>query len=113
MTAVAEQTGAWLAEFTGLPAVAPWAQALREAAFERFAKLGFPTTREEEWRFTNVAPIARASFKRRLAAGQVTGLSGGAQAGTLEEGVNAIEAMPDFAFGGEGAAATDGIPPLG
>jgi len=85
MTAVAEQTGAWLAEFTGLPAVAPWAQALREAAFERFAKLGFPTTREEEWRFTNVAPIARASFKRRLAAGQVTGLSGGAQAGTLEE----------------------------
>jgi len=85
MTAVAEQTGAWLAEFTGLPAVAPWAQALREAAFERFAKLGFPTTREEEWRFTNVAPIARSSFQRGSAAGLVTGLTGGAQAGTLEE----------------------------
>ena len=32
---------------------------LREAAFQRFAELGFPTTHDEEWRFTNVAPIAR------------------------------------------------------
>jgi Fe-S cluster assembly protein SufD len=36
-----------------------WVQALREAALERFQQLGFPTTHEEEWRFTNVAPIAR------------------------------------------------------
>jgi Fe-S cluster assembly protein SufD len=85
MTAVAEQTGAWLKEFTGLPAVAPWAQELRETAFQRFAKLGFPTTHDEEWRFTNVAPIARASFTKGLTAGQITGLTGGAQACTLEE----------------------------
>ena len=32
MTAVAEQTGAWLAEFTQLPAAAPWVRELREAA---------------------------------------------------------------------------------
>jgi Fe-S cluster assembly protein SufD len=43
-TAVSEQT---------------WVQALREAALQRFEELGFPTTHEEEWRFTNVAPIAR------------------------------------------------------
>src|ERR1019366_9761990 len=61
------------------------AQELRETAFQRFAKLGFPTTHDEEWRFTNVAPIARSTFQRGLAAGQVTGLTGGAQAGTLEE----------------------------
>ena len=30
----------------------------REAAFDRFVERGFPTTRDEEWRFTNVAPIA-------------------------------------------------------
>jgi Fe-S cluster assembly protein SufD len=36
-----------------------WVQALREAALERFQELGFPTTHEEEWRFTNVAPIAK------------------------------------------------------
>jgi Fe-S cluster assembly protein SufD len=85
MTAVAEQTGAWLAEFTRLPAVAPWAQELRETAFQSFARLGFPTTHDEEWRFTNVAPIARSYFTKGLAAGQITGLTGGAQAGTLEE----------------------------
>ena len=27
-----------------------------------FAALGFPTTRQEEWRFTNVAPIAGTAF---------------------------------------------------
>jgi Fe-S cluster assembly protein SufD len=36
-----------------------WTQPLREAAIARFAELGFPTTRLEEWKYTNVAPIAR------------------------------------------------------
>lgn len=34
----------------------------REAEFERFLELGFPTTRMEDWRFTSIAPIAQASF---------------------------------------------------
>ncbi len=40
-----------------------WLHAMRDRAFERFRALGFPTTRLEEWRFTNVAPIARARFE--------------------------------------------------
>lgn len=39
------------------------AHSLRRAAIERFAAVGFPTTRDEEWRFTNVAPIARTPFQ--------------------------------------------------
>ncbi|MGH8058934.1 MAG: SufB/SufD family protein, partial [Candidatus Entotheonellia bacterium] len=39
-----------------------WTSSLREAAISRFAELGFPTTREEEWKYTNVAPIARTPF---------------------------------------------------
>ena len=35
---------------------------LRRQAIERFSDLGFPTVRMEEWRFTNVAPIARTEF---------------------------------------------------
>ncbi len=31
---------------------------IRKAAIARFAELGFPTNRDEDWRFTNVAPIA-------------------------------------------------------
>ena len=40
-----------------------WTQQLREAAIARFAELGFPTTRHEEWKYTNVAPIARIPFQ--------------------------------------------------
>jgi Fe-S cluster assembly protein SufD len=35
---------------------------IRRRAAERFEERGFPTTKEEEWRFTNVAPIAKAQF---------------------------------------------------
>src|SRR5205085_8343863 len=35
---------------------------LREQALARFEQVGFPTTSEEDWKYTNVAPIARASF---------------------------------------------------
>src|SRR6266436_102017 len=42
----------------------PWLREIREAASERFAELGFPTTRDEDWRFTNVAPLARISFDK-------------------------------------------------
>jgi Fe-S cluster assembly protein SufD len=34
----------------------------REDALNSFLALGFPTTRDEEWRFTSVAPIAGHSF---------------------------------------------------
>jgi Fe-S cluster assembly protein SufD len=62
MNAVAEQTANWLEAFTKQPAAPAWVQKLREAGFARFAEAGFPTTHNEEWRFTNVAPIARVSW---------------------------------------------------
>jgi Fe-S cluster assembly protein SufD len=62
MSAVAEQTGAWLEQFTKQPPAPAWLQVLRDRAFAHFAELGFPTTHDEEWRFTNVAPIARTVF---------------------------------------------------
>jgi Fe-S cluster assembly protein SufD len=66
MTAAAEQIGAWLAEFGRQQPVNAWVQELRNDAFQRFSQLGFPTTHDEEWRFTNVAPIARADFRIAL-----------------------------------------------
>lgn len=39
-----------------------WLQALRRTAIDRFRETGFPAARDEEWRFTSVAPIARADF---------------------------------------------------
>jgi Fe-S cluster assembly protein SufD len=40
-----------------------WLDPIREAAADRFKELGFPTTHNEEWRFTNVAPIARTAWE--------------------------------------------------
>jgi len=41
-----------------------WISRIRTAAFDRFVELGFPTTRLEEWKYTNVAPIAKTPFRR-------------------------------------------------
>jgi Fe-S cluster assembly protein SufD len=36
---------------------------LREEAAERFAKLGWPTPRVEEWRYTNLAPLQKIEWR--------------------------------------------------
>lgn len=51
-------------ELTGARAGEPsWVERLREGAFGRFEELGFPTTDEEDWKYTNVAPLARKAFR--------------------------------------------------
>jgi Fe-S cluster assembly protein SufD len=40
-----------------------WVRLLRENGFDRFEQVGFPTTDEEEWKYTNVAPIAKIPFE--------------------------------------------------
>jgi len=41
---------------------------LREAAFARFAKLGLPTTQDEDWKYTSLAPLAQMPFEPGAAA---------------------------------------------
>ena len=41
----------------------PWLKELREGAFARFCEVGFPTTHDEDWRFTNASAIARTAFE--------------------------------------------------
>ncbi len=40
----------------------PWVQQTRDTALSRFAEQGFPTARDEEWKYTNVTPIQRHVF---------------------------------------------------
>jgi len=35
---------------------------LRQAAFARFAELGLPTVKDEEWKYTSLAPLAQIQF---------------------------------------------------
>lgn len=52
-----------------------WTLPMREAAIRRFAEAGFPTTRLEDWKYTNVAPLTRTQFQ--LAPSGENGLSAG------------------------------------
>ena len=62
MTQLAEKLHPWVA--SGRPAGGPrWLQDLRDRGAATFTSLGFPTVREEEWRFTNIAPIAAVDFQ--------------------------------------------------
>lgn len=40
-----------------------WVFPIRKAGIARFAELGFPTLQNEDWRFTNVAPVRKLPFK--------------------------------------------------
>lgn len=67
MTTSIQNVGTYLETFTEFAQHAnghnfPWLRKLREDAFARFCETGFPTTHDEDWRFTNVSAIARASF---------------------------------------------------
>ena len=41
----------------------PWLRRLRRDSFERFYQVGFPSTHDEDWRFTNVSAIAQMTFE--------------------------------------------------
>jgi len=63
MAQVVEKLQPWLAALEARPQGGPrWLQDLRDRSAARFSALGFPTVRDEEWRFTNVNPIANAEF---------------------------------------------------
>jgi Fe-S cluster assembly protein SufD len=51
-------------QFSNRSAAQPrWLDSLRQEAFARFAETGFPTTHDEDWRFTNVAAVANTAFE--------------------------------------------------
>ncbi len=66
--ATSEQIGNYLDRFTEFQKRAagrelPWLRELRDRAFARFCETGFPTTHDEDWRFTNVSAISRTEFE--------------------------------------------------
>lgn len=53
----------YVADFGRIGKSLPGYEGLRKNAIERFSQLGFPTGREEAWRFTDTTPIAEIPFK--------------------------------------------------
>jgi Fe-S cluster assembly protein SufD len=70
------QLETYLEAFSDFQKTAPghdlaWLRKLREDAFARFCQVGFPTTHDEDWRFTNVSAIAKTPFRLASNAGQI------------------------------------------
>ena len=45
------------------PVVPKWVEGLRQPAFDKVQHAGLPTLRDEEWRYTNVKPIAEGKYE--------------------------------------------------
>ncbi len=63
-TAAASAKQSYLAAIEQLKgADAPdWLRTIRDAGAAKFAELNFPTRKDEDWRFTNVAPLVQSNF---------------------------------------------------
>jgi Fe-S cluster assembly protein SufD len=45
----------------------PWLELVRSGAIDRFEQIGFPTVHDEEWKYTNLATLAKERFQPALA----------------------------------------------
>src|SRR2546427_9628333 len=99
----------------GAPA---WLREIRKGAIARFAELGFPTMKQEAWRFTSVAPIAETRFTLASAArsplpaaAEIERLNLGAGPrlvfvdGRYVPGLSSLAGLPDGVYAGGLAAA--------
>ncbi len=65
MIEVADMTDQYLnlfEKFENISGPGAWFVPVRKAAMARFMELGFPTTADEDWRYTNVAGVAETAF---------------------------------------------------
>ena len=63
----------------------PWLRGLRRTGIDAFARTGFPTPRDEHWKYTNVSPIEKRAFD--LAA---------PSSGTVAAAAGLIGRLPNF-----------------
>jgi Fe-S cluster assembly protein SufD len=65
VTELAKPENKYQQAFRALKEVKPtvaWVELVRESAMDRFELLGFPTVHDEEWKYTNLASLAKESF---------------------------------------------------
>ena len=77
----------------GASGAPPWLREMRERAIARFAEVGFPTTRLEQWRFTNVQSISETPFALQRAHWELGPVPAGVTVATLGD---AVATAPDF-----------------
>jgi len=83
VTELAKPENKYQQAFRALKEVKPtvaWVELVRESAMDRFELLGFPTVHDEEWKYTNLASLAKEDFlplaqQAEITAADVAGFS--------------------------------------
>lgn len=66
VTELVKSENSYQAAFNAVRELSPtvaWLELVRGSAMDRFEQLGFPSVRDEEWKYTNLASLAKESFQ--------------------------------------------------
>ena len=73
VTELVKSENSYQAAFRTLVPTVAWLELVRGSAMDRFEQLGFPTVGDEEWKYTNLAMLAKESFIPAAASDQISG----------------------------------------
>ncbi len=65
VTELVKSENSYQAAFRNVRELSPtvaWLELVRSSAMDRFEQLGFPSVRDEEWKYTNLAALAKENF---------------------------------------------------
>ncbi|HKG78222.1 MAG TPA: hypothetical protein VKA78_02360, partial [Pyrinomonadaceae bacterium] len=65
ITELVKSENSYQAAFRNVRELSPtvaWLELVRGSAMDRFEQLGFPSVRDEEWKYTNLASLAKENF---------------------------------------------------
>jgi len=73
VTELVKSENNYQAAFRTLTPTVAWLELVRGSAMDRFEQLGFPSVTGEEWKYTNLASLARESFVPATASEEISG----------------------------------------
>ena len=73
VTELVKSENNYQAAFRTLTPTVAWLELVRGSAMDRFEQLGFPSVIDEEWKYTNLASLARESFVPATASEEIPG----------------------------------------
>lgn len=79
VTELVKSENSYQAAFRNVRELSPtvaWLEMVRSSAMERFEQLGFPSVRNEEWKYTNLAALAKEGFVPATRSEEALDLSG-------------------------------------
>ncbi len=74
VTELVKSENGYQTAFRGVRELSPtvaWLELVRASAMDRFEQLGFPTVNDEEWKYTNLATLAKENFKPAISSDEI------------------------------------------